>query len=129
MSSEFEALPGAVGSPPQHYGNPLGEQKLLAAGTAVVDLGHRGVLTVSGPDRLGWLDSLTSQSIKGMKPGESGETLQLDVNGRLEYALRVMDDGDTTWLLVDADESGLQLMCTDPEPDRSVILEAIGCGF
>jgi folate-binding protein YgfZ len=101
----FEALPGAVGSPPRHYGNPLGEQKQLAAGAAIVDLGHRGVVTVSGPDRLSWLDSLTSQSIKGLHPGESTETLQLDVNGRLEYAMRVLDDGDTTWLLVDADEA------------------------
>jgi folate-binding protein YgfZ len=105
VSSEFEALPGSVGSPPQHYGNPLGEQRLLAAGTAVVDLGHRGIVTVTGPDRLSWLDSLTSQSIKGMRPGDSSETLQLDVNGRLEYAMRVVDDGETTWLLVDADEA------------------------
>jgi folate-binding protein YgfZ len=105
VSSEFEALPGSVGSPPQHYGNPLGEQRLLAAGTAVVDLGHRGIVSVTGPDRLSWLDSLTSQSIKGMRPGDSSETLQLDVNGRLEYAMRVVDDGETTWLLVDADEA------------------------
>ena len=53
-SSVFESLPGAVGSPPQHYGNPLAEQKALAEGRAVVDLGHRGVVTVSGPDRLTW---------------------------------------------------------------------------
>jgi folate-binding Fe-S cluster repair protein YgfZ len=52
-------LPGAVGSPPQHYGNPLGEQKLLSAGTAIVDLSDRAVLTLTGPDRLSWLDSLT----------------------------------------------------------------------
>ena len=101
----FESLPGAVGSPPQHYGNPLGEQKRLAAGDAIVDLGGRGIVTVSGPDRLTWLDSLTSQSIKGMRPGDSSETLQLDINGRLEYAMRVIDDGETTWLLVDGDQA------------------------
>ena len=104
-SSPFADLPGAVGSPPQHYGNPLGEQKALAAGDAIVDLSDRGVVTVSGPDRLSWLDSLTSQSIKGMKPGDSSETLQLDINGRLEYAIRVIDDGDTAWLLVDSGEA------------------------
>jgi folate-binding protein YgfZ len=103
-NSPFTLLPGAVGSPPQHYGNPLGEQKLLAAGTAIVDLSHRGVVELTGPDRLTWLDSLTSQSLKGLRPGDSGETLQLDVNGRLEYAMRVVDDGVTAWLLVDADE-------------------------
>ena len=106
MSSDpFSLLPGAVGSPPVHYGNPLGEQKALAQGTAIVDLSDRGVVSLTGPDRLTWLDSLTSQSIKSMQPGESRETLQLDINGRLEYAIRVVDDGDTAWLLVDAGET------------------------
>jgi folate-binding protein YgfZ len=133
-SDPFEALPGAVGSPPQHYGNPLGEQKLLVAGTAVVDLGHRGIVTVSGPDRLSWLDSLTSQSIKGLRPGQSSETLQLDVNGRLEYAMRVIDDGATTWLLVDAAEaegllawlSKMRFMLRVELADRSADFATIG---
>ena len=35
-----------------HYGDPMREQRLLAEGLAVVDLSHRGVVTVTGPDRL-----------------------------------------------------------------------------
>jgi folate-binding protein YgfZ len=105
VSNEFRSLPGAVGNPPQHYGNPLGEQKALAAGQAVVSLADRGVVTVTGPDRLTWLDSLTSQSLAGLQPGESAETLQLDPTGRVEYAIRVLDDGVTTWLLVDGAEA------------------------
>ncbi len=93
--------PGAVGSPPQHYGNPLGEQKALVAGDALVDLSDRGIITLVGPDRLTWLDSLTSQSLSGLQPGESAETLLLDPTGRLEHAIRVVDDGETTWLLTD----------------------------
>jgi tRNA-modifying protein YgfZ len=107
-NSPFEKLPGAVGSPPEHYGNPLGEQRVLAAGEAVVDLSDRAVLTLTGPDRLSWLDSLTSQSLTSLKAGESAETLQLDPTGRLEYAIRIVDDGSTAWLLVDGSEaSGL----------------------
>ena len=101
MSSDFESRPGAVGSPPEHYGNPLGEQKLLVAGDAIVDLSDRAVITVIGPDRLTWLDSLTSQAISSLAPGESAETLLLDPTGRLEHALRIVDDGDTLWVLVD----------------------------
>ena len=100
----YESLSGAVGSPPEHYGNPLGEQKALAAGAAVVDLSDRGVVTITGADRLRLLDSLTSQSLAGLKPGDSTETLQLDPNGRVELAMRVVDDGETTWLLVDGDQ-------------------------
>lgn len=100
--SPFTALPGAVGSPvPEHYGNPIAEQRALEAGRAIVDLSDRGVVAVSGPDRLSWLDSITSQALSGLRSGESTETLQLDPNGHIEFAMRVLDDGEATWLLVD----------------------------
>ena len=104
MSNEtpFTLRPGAVGAPPQHYGNPLGEQRALAAGKAIVDLSDRDILSVTGPDRLSWLDSLTSQRLLGLAPGVSAETLLLDPSGRVEYAARVLDDGETIWLLMDA---------------------------
>jgi folate-binding protein YgfZ len=99
----FSDRSGAVGTPPQHYGNPLGEQKALLAG-ALVDLSDRAVITITGPDRLTWLDSLTSQALSHLAPGESAETLLLDPTGRLEHAIRVVDDGTTLWLLVDGSE-------------------------
>lgn len=82
-------------------GNPFLQQRELLAGTAIVPLPHRGVITVTGPDRLSWLDSLTSQSLTQLEPGQSAETLLLDPTGRIEHAMRVVDDGETTWLLVD----------------------------
>lgn len=104
-NSAFERLPGAVGSPPEHYGNPLGEQAHLAAGEAIVDLADRAVLAITGEDRLSWLDSLTSQSIAKLAPGESAETLLLDPTGRLEYDIKVLDDGVATWLLLESAEA------------------------
>src|SRR4051812_5835433 len=98
----FTLRDGAVGVPPRHYGNPLGEQRELAAGRAIVDLSDRDVLSITGPDRLSWLDSLTSQRLIGLAPGVAAETLLLDPSGRVEYAARVLDDGETTWLLMDA---------------------------
>ncbi|MDH6237872.1 folate-binding protein [Cryobacterium sp. CG_9.6] len=92
-----------------HYGNPMIEQRSLLAGRALVDLSHHGVLAVSGPDRLTWLNSIASQELRSLAPGESTETLLLDPSGRLEYAIRVLDDGVQAWLLVEADElPGLQ---------------------
>lgn len=85
-----------------HFGNPLVEQKSLIAGSSVVEVPSRGLVTVTGPDRLTWLDSLTSQSLKGLAPGVSTETLLLDPSGRIEHAAGVLDDGETTWLFVDA---------------------------
>ena len=88
-----------------HYGNPLAEQRALAAGEAVVDLSHRAVLSISGADRLTWINSLTSQRITGLTPGESTETLLLDATGRLEYAVRLLDDGVELWLLLEREEA------------------------
>ena len=92
-----------------HYGNPMIEQRTLLAGEAIVDLSHRGVLGVAGPDRLSWLNSLTSQELRGLTPGQSTETLLLDPTGRLECAMRVIDDGAETFLVLEAAElPGLQ---------------------
>ena len=97
---------GADAGVASHYGEPLREQRALAAGTAVVDLSHRGVVTVSGPDRLTWLNTLSSQQVTGLQPGESSELLLLSVQGRIEFDARVVDDGGTTWLIVEAAEAG-----------------------
>lgn len=97
------AAPGTP--PPAHYGNPLGEQRALERGEAVVDLSDRGIIAVTGPDRLSWLDSLTSQSLTGLAPGQSAETLLLDPTGRVEHVMHVLDDGETAWLVVDGPET------------------------
>ncbi len=96
---------GADAGVAAHYGEPLREQRALAAGTAVVDLSHRGVVTVSGPDRLSWLNTLSSQQLTSLAPGQSTELLLLSVQGRIEFDARVVDDGATTWLIVEAAEA------------------------
>ena len=88
-----------------HYGDPFREQRLLAEGQAIVDLSSRGVVTVSGPDRLSWLNTLSSQLLLDLRPGQSSETLLLTVQGRIEYAAHVVDDGSTSWLIVEGAEA------------------------
>lgn len=109
MSSEASPLlgvPGAVGETvADHYGDPVAEQRALAAGRAVVDLSDRGVVTVTGSDRLRWLDSLTSQALADLRPGVGVESLLLDPQGHLEHAMHVLDDGETTWLIVEGASS------------------------
>ncbi|MBX9245772.1 folate-binding protein YgfZ, partial [Actinotalea ferrariae] len=84
-----------------HYGDPTAEQRALAAGGAVVDLSHLGVVTVTGPDRLTWLHSITSQALAALPPRTSTETLVLSPHGHVEHAAGVVDDGTTTWLLTE----------------------------
>jgi folate-binding protein YgfZ len=93
---------GAVGEAvPAHYGNPLAEQRLLEGGSALVDCSHFGVITLTGPDRLTWLDSLSSQLLLGLLPGETKEDLILDPHGHIEHRFLITDDGETSWLLVE----------------------------
>jgi folate-binding protein YgfZ len=114
MTASFSPLlsvPGAVRADglddgvAAHYGNPIVEQRRILDGTAIVDLSHAGVVSVSGPDRLSWLNSISSQALDRLAPGESSETLILDPQGHIEYDAHVVDDGATTWLLVDRDET------------------------
>lgn len=107
MTIDFSRVPGAVADERglRHVGNPLAEQRALAAGAALAPLGERRVLSVRGEDRLSWLDSLSSQALAHLAPGVSTELLILDPQGRVEHAAAVVDDGETTWLLVDATDA------------------------
>src|SRR6476659_7890627 len=88
-----------------HYGDPLREQRLLVEGLAVVDLSHRGVVTVSGPDRLSWLHSITTQALTGLAPLQSREALVLSPKGHIEHSLHLVDDGETTWITTEPDDA------------------------
>jgi len=100
-------LPGAVPAdwPDEgvaaHYGDPFREQRALEGGTGFTDRSNRGVVTVTGPDRLSWLHSLTSQALDKLAPGEPAQALILDPNGRVEHHLTLTDDSETVWLHVE----------------------------
>ena len=46
-----------------HYGEPLKEQRLMSQSPVRIDLSHKEILTVTGPDRLTWLNDLTTQDL------------------------------------------------------------------
>lgn len=84
-----------------HYGHPVQEQRALANGKAVVDLSHYGIVTVTGSDRLSWLQTLTTQQTQGLQAPFSSEALFLDLRGRIEIATKIYEDGETTYLLTE----------------------------
>lgn len=99
-ASPLLALPGAVAGDgidagvAAHYGSLFGEQRTLAAGEGFVDLSHRDVLRVAGPDRLGWLHSITTQYFEGIEPGRWVSALVLSPQGHVEHAFTGVDDGE-----------------------------------
>jgi tRNA-modifying protein YgfZ len=102
VSIAIPAPPGTVDSAvPWHYGDPHAEQRLLDAGVGVVDLRHRDVLTVTGPDRLRWLHDLTTAHLAALAPGTSRIALVLSPHGHVEHELHLVDDGTTVWITVE----------------------------
>ncbi|WP_225803130.1 folate-binding protein YgfZ [Streptomyces sp. NK15101] len=107
MKSPLLSLPGAVPAEGRdegvaaHYGDLFREQRALAEGDGFVDLSHRGVVTVSGDDRLSWLHLLVTQHMTELPPGQATEALILSANGHIEHALYLVDDGETVWAHVE----------------------------
>ncbi|MBV2366099.1 YgfZ/GcvT domain-containing protein [Streptomonospora nanhaiensis] len=103
MTSPLLTRPGAVAaaSPDSdvaaHYGEPAQEGRALERSAGWVDRGNRGVVRVSGPDRLSWLHSLTSQALTGAAPGTATEALVLDSKGHIRFHLSIVEDGTAVW--------------------------------
>ena len=110
LTSPLLTRPGAVatapGDPdepvPSHFGDPGREQAALAEGRAACALA-RDVVAVTGPDRLSWLTTLSSQVLTALEPGDGGaEALLLDAQGHITHALAALDDGHTLWLVTES---------------------------
>jgi tRNA-modifying protein YgfZ len=112
MSSPLLALPGAVPADgpdagvAAHYGDPYAEQRAVVNSYGVVDRSHRGVLCVTGADRLSWLHSLTTQHLEQLAVGAAAEALVLSPQGHVEHHLTLVDDGNSTWIHTEPDDAG-----------------------
>jgi folate-binding protein YgfZ len=84
-----------------HFGEPVKEQRALEAGTAWADLSHHNIIAVSGQDRLKWLHDLTTQFVSDLQPGVWMPNMILDAKGHIEFQFNVVDDGTTTFLVLD----------------------------
>lgn len=109
---------GSPDTPPvipgyHHLGDPLGEQKRFFAGNAVIALPNHQVISIAGPDRLTWLDSLSSQFLIGLPAHHTTENLILSPQGRVEHRFLIVDDGHTSWLLTEPDTATALLAWLD----------------
>src|SRR5215469_4633951 len=107
MDSPLLGRPGAVRAQgidagvAAHYGDPYAEQRALTRAAGQVDASHRDVIRITGPDRLSWLHSLTTQQLEQLTPDTSAEALVLSPQGRVEHFLSLADDGEATWIHVE----------------------------
>jgi len=73
----------------------------MTEGRVLVDRSNRGVVRITGQDRLTWLHSLTSQHLERLAPGTTADALILSPQGHLEHYLTLTDDGTATWIHVE----------------------------
>jgi len=139
MDSPLLAVDGAVAAEfpdvgvAAHYGDPYTEQRALAETAGFVDRSDRDLVTITGADRLTWLNSLSTQKVDDLGPGQAVQTLILSPHGHVEHQLSAVDDGGTIWIHVEPGEAGalleflnsmrfmLRVDCADVTPDFAVL--------
>lgn len=90
---------------PEHFGNPLLEQRKLLAGDAYVERTDQSIIRVSGPDAKSWLHSLLTQDILNLQNGDSTEALLLSPQGHIEHQLKIVIDQESVLIALPTDKT------------------------
>ncbi len=90
------------------FGEPQAEYAAIRKGCALLDWPQRGILEVSGKDRLSFLNNLLTnqtwnkETKSGLEPGQGIYAFFLNTKGRIEADMNVLELSDRTWLEMDA---------------------------
>jgi folate-binding protein YgfZ len=68
---------------PLHYGDPVAEHRAVRQAVGLADLSHRGRLRVTGDDRIKWLQSIVSNDLLPLKPGQGIYSSLLTHKGKM----------------------------------------------
>lgn len=72
-----------------HYGDPAAEYAALTSAAALLDLGFRGRLCLTGTDRVAFLNGQVTQNIKALQPNQGCLAALVDHRGKLQADLAV----------------------------------------
>jgi glycine cleavage system T protein len=68
---------------PAHYGDMLREYRVVRESVGIADLSHRGKLRVTGDDRVKWLQSVISNDLLPLQPGQGRYSSLLTHKGKM----------------------------------------------
>jgi folate-binding protein YgfZ len=68
---------------PDHYGDAESEYRAVQTGAGLVDLSFRGMLRVTGSERLRWLNGQITNEVKALKAGDGRRAAVLTAKGHL----------------------------------------------
>lgn len=85
---------------PVQYSGILAEHRAVREAVGVFDISHMGEFEVTGPDASAWLDSLLTNRVARLAPGEAQYSLLLNEQGGVIDDLIVYRVAETGFLLV-----------------------------
>jgi glycine cleavage system T protein len=92
---------------PLHYRDMLGEYRAVREAVGIADLSHRGKLRVTGEDRVKWLQSVISNDLLSLQPGQGRYSSFLSHKGKMLTYFRCYTQTDAV-MLEDVGEIGDQ---------------------
>jgi folate-binding protein YgfZ len=90
---------------PAHYGDVASEHRAVRQAVGIADLSHRGKIRVTGDDRVKWLQSIISNDILPLTPGQGRYSSLLTHKGRMLTYFRLYMQTDAV-MLEDVGEIG-----------------------
>jgi aminomethyltransferase len=103
LGAAFEEVTGW--DMPAHYGDAEAEYRAVRASVGLSDLSHRGKLRVTGDDRTKWLQSVISNDILPLQPGQGRYSSFLTHKGKMLTYFRVYVQADAV-MIEDVGEIG-----------------------
>lgn len=90
---------------PAHYGDVAAEHRAVRQAVGIADLSHRGKIRVTGDDRVKWLQSVISNDILPLQPGQGRYSSFLTHKGKMLTYFRLYMQTDAI-MLEDVGEIG-----------------------
>ena len=103
LGATFEEVTGW--DVPAHYGDVAAEHRAVREGVGLADLSHRGKIRVTGDDRVKWLQSIISNDILPLTPGQGRYSSFLTHKGKMLTYFRLYMQTDAV-MLEDVGEIG-----------------------
>jgi folate-binding protein YgfZ len=83
---------------PEHFGDARGEYGAVRQAAGLVDLSFRGLLELTGSERLRWLNGQVTNAVASLAPGQGRLAAVLEVKGHVLADVAVFCREDSVWL-------------------------------
>ncbi len=86
------------------YGDPVAEYATLASGCGVYDLGFRARLSVTGADRVRWMNGMVTNNVRDLAAGHGVYAFLLNPQGRILGDMYIFNHGDSLTVQTDRNQ-------------------------